>query len=126
MKKRKILIVDDEQGFSEVVKISLESTGLFDVVTEVDPRNAKRVALQFQPDLVLLDVIMAYMEGPDVAMDFKNNPILKYVPVVFLTATVTQQEVDKDNGLIGGHTFVAKPSNLDTLLVAIEKNLMAV
>jgi len=124
--KKKILIVDDEQGFADMVKLNLETTGLFDVAIETDPCNACPAARGFLPDLILLDVIMAGKEGPDVAIDLKESAFLKDIPVVFLTATVTQTEVDKEDGRIGGHTFVAKPSTLEILLEAIENNLMAV
>ena len=125
MSKRKILIVDDEKGFSEVVRLNLESTGKYEVEIESDAGNALSTALKYRPDLILLDVIMAGKEGPDVAVEIKADPQLKETPIVFLTATVTQQEVEAEGGMIGGHSFVAKPSNLDILLDSIEKNLTA-
>ena len=80
--------------------------------------------LQYRPDLILLDVIMASKEGPDVAIEIKGDPRLKETPIIFLTATVTQQEVDEEGGKIGGQAFVAKPSSLDILLDSIEKNMI--
>ena len=126
MNKRKILIVDDEQGFSEMVKLSLESTNRYEVKIEIDSSNALFTARKYLPDLILLDVIMAKMEGPDVASAIRKDPTLKEIPTIFLTATVTKKEVDEGNGMIGGHPFVAKPSSLDTLLDAIDRNMMAV
>ena len=126
MDKRKILIVDDEKGFSEMVKLNLESTNKYVVKIEIDSSRALFAARKYLPDLILLDVIMAKMEGPDVASAMRKDPILKEVPTVFLTATVTEKEVDEGNGMIGGHPFVAKPSGVDTLIDAIEKNMMAV
>ena len=126
MSKKKILIVDDELGFSEMVKLNLESTNRFDVKIEIDSSNALFTARQYLPDLILLDVIMAKMEGPDVACAIGKDPTLKEIPTIFLTATVTEKEVDEGNGMIGGHPFVAKPSSLETLLDAIDKNMMAV
>ena len=125
MKKRKILIIDDDIDFSEIVKISLESTGLYKVETEADPENASMTVHRFSPDLILLDVIMPNKEGPDVVMEFKNDPLVRNIPVVFLTATVTQREVEEEDGIIGGHPFVAKPSSFESLLKAIDKNLIA-
>jgi two-component system alkaline phosphatase synthesis response regulator PhoP len=57
--KKKILIIDDEQGFCEILQLNLEATQLFDVAIETDPCHAGHAALRFQPDLILLDVIMA-------------------------------------------------------------------
>lgn len=125
MSKKKILIIDDEQGFSEMVKVNLESTNKFEVKLESDSRNALSVVRKYLPDLILLDVIMAHMEGPDVARVISEDASLKDIPTIFLTATVTQQEVDEGNGMIGGHPFVAKPSSLETLLDSIDKNMVA-
>lgn len=125
MNKQKILIVDDEKGFSEVVRLSLEFTGKYEVKTENNSGNALSTALQYRPNLILLDVIMANKEGPDVATELKSDPLLKGVPIVFLTATVTPEEVDAEGGTIGGQAFIAKPSSLNVLLDSIEKNIMA-
>jgi two-component system, OmpR family, alkaline phosphatase synthesis response regulator PhoP len=126
MRKRKILIVDDEKGFSEMVKLNLESTGKYEVKIETDSTNALFTALLYRPDLILLDIIMANKEGPDVAIEIKGDPVLKETPVVFLTATVTQQEVEAQGGTIGGHPFVAKPGSLNILLDSIERNMAVV
>ena len=126
MDKKKILIIDDEQSFSEMVKLNLESTNKYEVELEIDSRNALSSVRKYRPDLILLDVIMAHMEGPDVARVISEDSALKEIPTIFLTATVTQKEVDEGGGMIGGHPFVAKPSSLETLLDAIDKNMMAV
>lgn len=126
MSKKKILIIDDEKGFSEMVGINLEAAGDYEVEIQTDPNEALSTALDYRPDLILLDVIMGKKEGPDVAIELKNNSVLKETPVVFLTATVTKEEVDAQDGVIGGHPFVAKPSSLETLLSVIEKNLRVI
>ena len=123
MKKRKILIIDDEKGFSEMVKLILESTEEYDVEIEEDSSNAVYSARKCKPDLILLDVIMAKMEGPDVAQELKKDPELADTPTIFLTATVTEKEVEEGNGMIGGHPFVAKPSSFEILVNAIERNI---
>jgi len=125
MGRKKILIIDDERGFTEVVKLNLESTGKYEVAIENKAVNALFTALQFCPDLILLDIIMAGKEGPDVAAEIREDSRLSQIPVIFLTATVTQKEVDAEDGIIGGHPFVAKPSGLDILLNSIEKNMIA-
>ena len=125
MNKRKILIVDDEEGFSRLVQVSLEDTGKYDVRIENEATHALMTALAYRPDLILLDIIMASKEGPDVAIEIKEDPRLKEIPIVFLTATVTQAEINAEGGKIGGHPFVAKPSSLETLLESIEKNILA-
>jgi len=123
MTKRKILIVDDEKGFTAMLSLNLEATGEYEVKTENDSTHALSAALQYRPDLILLDVIMPSMEGPDVAIAIRNNRSLTGTPIVFLTATVTKDEVESQGGRIGGNSFVAKPSNLETLLSSIEQNI---
>lgn len=123
MVKRKILVVDDEKGFTAMLKLNLESTGQYDVRVLNDSSQAVDTAVQFKPDLILLDIIMPHYEGPDIAIQIKQNPLLKDVPIVFLTATVTKEEVDSQGGAIGGHPFVAKPSSLAVLLSSIERHV---
>ena len=126
MDKRKILVIDDEEGFLEIVKLSLESTNRYEVDIEADATKAVHKIIQYQPDLVLLDIIMPKMEGPDIASEMRRDSTLNKIPIVFLTATVTQQEVDEGNGRIGGYPFVAKPGSLNILVDTIDQNLMAV
>ena len=123
--KKKILIVDDEKGFTSMLQLNLEAMGIYEVRVENKSERALQTALQFQPDIILLDVIMPNMEGPDVANEIKNNQILKGTPIIFLTATITIDEMEAHNGQIGGHPFVAKPGSLSDLLESIRRNLMA-
>ena len=67
---------------------------------------------------------MPNLEGPDVAIEIKDHPQLKEIPIIFLTATVTKEEVQSQGGKIGGNHFVAKPSTLSDLLYSIERNLV--
>lgn len=124
MDKKRILLIDDEQGFTSMLRLSLEEVGGFEVFIENDPFNALSSALIHQPDLILLDVIMPKKEGPDVAAELKLHPVAGIIPIVFLTATVTRQEVLRQSGRIGGHQFVAKPADMDYLLDTISRNLI--
>ena len=124
MTKHRILVVDDEKGFTAMLKLNLESTGSYDVRIENDSIHALTSAVQYSPDLILLDVIMPNLEGPDVAFQVRQHPNLKNTPIVFLTATVTKEEIDLQGGNIGGHPFVAKPSTLASLLESIERNIV--
>jgi len=120
MPKRKILIVDDENDFTTMVKLNLEATGRYDVMVENIAVNAVNAALGYKPDLILLDVIMPGTEGPDIVSNMKEHAGLRDIPIVFLTATVRKAEVEQENGEIGGHVFIAKPCSLTELIDAIE------
>ena len=125
MNKKRVLIIDDEKGFTAMLSLNLESLGSYEIRVENDARQAVSTALQFRPDLILLDIIMPHLEGPDIANQLKENPALRNVPVIFLTATVTDDEVTAQQGHIGGHAFVAKPSRLSVLLESMERTFLA-
>ena len=118
--KPKILIVDDEGGFTILSK--LKSFAEYEICEENNSARALETARKFEPDLILLDVVMPGLDGGDVAAQIQNDPILKHVPIVFLTAIVTERETEK-RGLFGGYPFIAKPVTLEKLAENIEKYL---
>ena len=118
----RVLIVDDEKEFAWLVKMNLEELGDYEVAVESNPANVVETARKFVPDFIFLDVIMPDFEGPDVHFQLKNCIEFKDTPIVFLTATVTKEEVDAHDGHIGGHRFFAKPGSLEELIQCIEGN----
>lgn len=123
MEKKKVLIIDDEEGFTRMVKLNLELTGRYTVRTENKGAQGLVAAKQFKPDLILLDIIMPDMEGSDVASQLKEDIDVKDIPIVFLTAVVTKEETDTTCGVIGSHPFIAKPVSLKELISCIDKNI---
>src|SRR5512137_2917892 len=121
--KKRILVVDDELSITRLLKLNLEQTGDYLVRTENSSRAALAAAEEFRPDLVFLDVMMPDLDGGDLASRLQANPKLKDVPVVFLTATVTREEVRARHGLVGGQPFLAKPVNLHEVLGCLERHL---
>ncbi|MBN2505321.1 MAG: response regulator [Verrucomicrobia bacterium] len=123
MDKKRILIVDDEESFTRMVKLNLEKTGSFEVREENKATYALAAAREFKPDLILLDVIMPTMDGGDVAAHFENDRHLKNIPVVFLTATVSRREAGPAGLNSGGSLFLAKPVSLENLIKCINENV---
>lgn len=123
MEKRKILIVDDEETFVRIVKLNLESTDKYEVRTETKGVNALSAAKQFHPDLILLDIVMPDIEGSAVAEQLMGDEEVKDIPVVFLTALVTQKEVGASCVFIGNHPYIAKPVKSNDLINCIEMNI---
>ena len=123
--KRKVLVVDDEPTFTRLLKLNLEATGRYDIRAENDPQLALPAALEFRPDLMLIDVMMPEMDGGDVANLLAAHPELRHVPVLFLTATVQHSEVAEQNGNIGGCQFLAKPLDMEELLARLETHFEA-
>ena len=123
MAKKRILLVDDEKSFTNLLKLNLEETGHYEVRVENWAEDALGAAQEFKPDLVLLDIIMPRMPGGNVAAQIKEDPGLKDTPIVFLTAAVRKQQVDENEGIICDFPCLAKPATVEMVIEAIEKNL---
>jgi two-component system, OmpR family, response regulator len=121
--KKKILVVDDEVNLTRMIRRGLEAKGDYLVMEENAGTMAVAAARSFKPDLVLLDVMMPDMDGGSVAGEFADAEDLKHIPIVFLTAIVTRQETEPTGSMIGKHTFLAKPVDLDDLVTCIKDHL---
>ena len=121
--KKRILVVDDEPEFTNMLKLSLESQGYYEVREENDAENARAAARLFDPDVVLLDIMMPELEGSEVAAALKEDPVTRDVPVIFLTALVSQQDAPGGACSSGGHTFLPKNIRVDKLIHCIEDTL---
>jgi CheY-like chemotaxis protein len=120
MKKKRIFIVDDESGFTKLIKITLEKTGRYIVREENDGTQAWLAAREFKPHIIFLDIVMPKIDGGDVAQQIRSDPSLENVPIIFLTAIVSQKETDQT---IGGFPFIAKPVSLEAITECIEHHL---
>jgi len=122
VRKRRILIVDDDPNNTHVVKILLERSGPYLVMEENDPIEAHQTARSFRPDLILLDIMMPKEDGGDIAAQIHADRELHDTPIIFLTALVTKAEA-KSGLHIERHPVVAKPINIPELIEAIEEHL---
>jgi CheY-like chemotaxis protein len=121
METKRILVVDDESGFTRLLKLTLEHTGHYTVREVNDGTLAHAAAREFRPHLILLDIVMPKIDGGDVAAKIKADPALRGAKIVFLTAIVSQRETHGED--IGGFPFLAKPVSMDDLIRCIEENL---
>jgi CheY-like chemotaxis protein len=120
MRKKRILIVDDEVATTRLLKFGLEKTGFYEVREENNGANALSTTRAFKPDLIVMDVCMPTVAGGDVAAQIAADPILKHIPIVFLTSMVSEEEAGDKPLLSGGYHFLAKPINLRKLVRYIE------
>ena len=120
---RKILLVDDEVGITRGLAMYLTENGDCEVRTENRGSRALAVAREFRPDLFLLDIVMPDAEGGSIAAAINVDPILKGTPIVFLTALVSRREAGGNVAHIGGHLFLAKPVDPDSVLACIDSEL---
>ena len=123
MDKKRVLLVDDETSFTWILKLSLERTGTYDVRTEHQGSRGLAAAKEFQPDLILLDVMMPDVDGSSVATQLKGDPVTQQIPIVFLTAAVAPEEADAQGGIIGGYPFLAKPVTLERVVACLQQYL---
>jgi CheY-like chemotaxis protein len=123
MAKKRIFVIDDEPSITRTMKVNLERTGVYAVGTENYAPHALAAAREFQPDLILLDVMMPEIDGAELAGEIQSDLALQDVPVVFLTAIVSTKETGGEPLESGGRTFVAKPVDLHSLIKCIEENI---
>ena len=110
----RILYVEDEPDIQAVAQIALESVGGFTVKTCSSGEEAVDNAVDFNPDLILLDVMMPGMDGPSTLAKLQNFPELENTPAVFMTAKVQPQEVEQLLSC-GAIDVIAKPFDPMTL-----------
>jgi CheY-like chemotaxis protein len=120
---KRIFIVDDEPAITRLLKAGLEQTNLYLVHTENTANRAVASAEAFEPDLILMDVMMPGMDGGDLASRFQANRKLKDIPLIFLTAAVKKKEISAGGGRIGGAWFLAKPVDVSEVLGCLRSAL---
>lgn len=126
--KKKILLIDDEAKFGQMVKKNLEKEGPYEILLETQGSKALETIKTAKPDLIIMDVLMPEMRGPEIAYKLSQDDKLKKIPVVYLTATVEKGQTEAFGGLIDGMPFklqpvLAKPVKTKDLIDLIEKNL---
>lgn len=104
----RILYIDDEADIREVAEMALELDPGFDVRTCASGREGLAAAREWQPDLILLDVMMPELDGPGVLEKLRHDPATAAIPVVFITARTQAHEVERLRAL-GARGVLAKP-----------------
>jgi len=119
----KVLLIDDEVDFTELLAANLEESG-YEVRQINDPTKALAEVRRFQPDICIIDLVMPRMDGGDVVSALKDDSQLSKTPVLMLTALV---EENPDNPgelqMKGGLPFVSKTSDLGVIINAIKIQL---
>ncbi len=121
--KKRIMVIDDEPSLTRLIRLNLQQTGEFEVLEENRPDHALAAARDFRPDLILLDVVMPGLDGGDLASQFMASPHFAKVPIIFLTAAVTREEVTSHGGYVGGQPFLAKPVDMPELVGCLHQHL---
>jgi len=124
MPKKKILIIDDAEDFTFLVKKNLEKTGKYEVRTECKGSHGFIAARKFKPDLILLDISMPDLDGGLVYSQLEKGADTKNIPIVFLTALAADNGVGVPINTISGRPVIAKPADMDQIIICIENNII--
>ena len=112
----KILYVEDEHFLGRIVKETLETKG-FEILMEADGAKVINQYQQFNPDIVVLDVMLPNKSGFEIAKEMRDANIT--TPILFLTAKTQTADVVK-GFTVGGNDYLRKPFSMEELIVRLE------
>lgn len=115
----KILVMDDDECMRELLRLHLANAG-YDVVLAEDAIEAGRLILKWQPDLLLADVEMPYMNGLEFVQAVKSDPVSSSLPVIFLTCKTDAEQRARE---LGAAAFLVKPLRADQLLATVAQQV---
>lgn len=119
---RRILIIDDEDDIRQVAALSLETVAGWEVVMANSGAQGLARAVDYQPDAILLDVMMPGMDGPSTFRELRKNPATARIPVLLLTAKVQSTDQRRFADL-GVEAVLFKPFDPLTLATQISSVL---
>jgi CheY-like chemotaxis protein len=116
-----ILVVDDEAVFLSIIQTRLKWSK-FNVLTALDGREGLKVAASEKPDLILLDNVMPVMNGLEMLAQLRENPELKDIPVIMVTAICEHRDIAAANSF-GIVDYITKPLDFADLTKKITRIL---
>ncbi len=119
IKRRSVLIVDDDAALLKTIKPILLSNG-FSVLSATTGEKGLQIATRQKPDVIILDVILPGIKGRQVCSKLKDNPETHKIPVIFLTAKDSPDDV-KAEMAVGAISHITKPFSPQKLLDEIKK-----
>lgn len=118
MSPQRILVVDDEESLLTIISYALESAG-FEVATATDAEQASELVTKFEPNLLILDVMLPGQSGLDLCREVRNKTD---IPIIIVSAK--SEEVDKILGLeLGADDYVTKPFSPRELVSRVRAQL---
>lgn len=116
---KRILLIDDEPQLTALVRRALEATGHYEIKEENHSLRALHSARHFQPDLILLDVLMPELDGRELARQMQADPALQDVPIIFVSSLAPDGKISTV-GFLDGYSFIAKPFEICDLVNCVE------
>jgi len=121
LKAQRILVVDDEPDVTELLKYKFEQEGYRCQVLN-DPLLFASTARDFEPEIMIFDIMMPELSGLQLCRMARADPLLKHVPIIFLTAR--GETDDRIQGLeLGADDYLPKPFNMKELSIRVGKLL---
>jgi DNA-binding response OmpR family regulator len=118
---RRVLIVDDEPNIVTSLEFLMRGSD-YEVRVALNGAEALRLAGSFRPDVILLDVMMPQRSGFDVCQKIRENPVLRDVKIIMLTAK--GRDAERDRGLnLGANAYVTKPFSTKELVNTVRELL---
>lgn len=118
MKKKRILIVEDEESLLKLESILLSTKG-YHVTAVLDGRAALEEVEKNPPDLVLLDIMLPLVDGFEVCRRIKTNPDTRDIPVVMLTAKKSKEDMERGVAVCAD-AYITKPFKSAMVVEVIE------
>ena len=116
---KKILVVEDERNIVDILTFNLAREG-YDTLEALDGAEGLRLALEQDPDLILLDLMLPKMDGFEVCRTLRERG--RATPIIMLTAR--EEETDKVLGLeLGADDYITKPFSMRELLARVKSNI---
>ena len=118
---KKILLIEDEEMMSNLIKRRLEANG-YEVATAFDGQTGLELARQSKPDLILLDIMLPKLDGYKVCRFLKFDDKYKVIPIIMLTALGQDTDIALGRDM-GADAYLVKPFDSQTLLGKIQELL---
>jgi CheY-like chemotaxis protein len=110
--RTRILAVDDEVGFTRLLKLAAAQ---YEIRTENDPLQAVKAASEFHPDLILMDRFMPKVNGDTLLKTFEQHPKLHHIPIAFVTGTVPRDDKGRYCTHLHGRPVLMKPISIEQI-----------
>ncbi|WP_344768847.1 response regulator transcription factor [Pedobacter ginsengiterrae] len=113
MAKKNILVIEDNHAILDVITLILESEA-FNVSGLNQGSNFLNHVLEFQPDVIIMDIMLPDIDGRVLLKELKENNLTKHIPVLMISARYNATNYMLDN--VEADDFMAKPFNIDELM----------
>jgi two-component system OmpR family response regulator len=120
MSLKSILIVEDEPDIQMLAEMSLKDIGQLNVKIANDGAEALEVLKHWRPDLILMDIMMPNLTGPQTIARLREDAVTATIPVVFMTAKSEQEGLDRYRRL-GAADIISKPFDPMTLAAQLHR-----